>query len=361
MINSVHWPTVGRALLHLYPDYYWGKGHSNALVNITLELTYRCQWGCEFCFLKDNVLNREVDEISFEAIERLVEAAAPHKLGFFLTGGEPFIRTDCIDIIRLIKSHGLKVGINTNHALLNEEKIETLSEIGLDYLISSVHGPREIHNAITHAKNYDKVIANLKYWKSSGSKTRTLVNYVMTPENCVHMKEMVAIAADAGVDVLTFQHESFLTRKEKDAHNATWQEVLHAPNTVEFSHLEFDPAYHDAEKLKMHMRETRAEARKRGVVVFFKPDLTDEQMDTWYSDDFRYEGRCSYLYTDLRINPQGDVITCQPLPFPVGNIRDNDPLELFNSEAFRAFRRGIKTSGGLFPACARCCKLHRRF
>ncbi|MFP4499572.1 MAG: radical SAM/SPASM domain-containing protein [Candidatus Hydrogenedentota bacterium] len=360
-LNSIEWSTLLSSVAHLLIDYYGGAGRSHALINITLEVTYRCQWQCNFCFLKDNVLNRPVDELTLDEIKRLVDAAAPRKLSFFLTGGEPFVRPDCMDIIRYIKEQGLKVGVNTNHALLDEKKIDQLREMGLDYIISSVHGPREVHNALTGAKNFDKVIANLKYWKARPCRTRTLINFVMTPETMQYMEDVVDIAAEVDLDILTFQHESFLTPEEKEAHNRAWRKLFNKANEVEFSHLELDPKRHDTDRMREYMARTRQRAKEKGVLVFFKPDLTPEQMGTWYSERFHYEGKCSYLYTDMRISPKGDVITCQPIPCAVGNIRGGDPFELFNSEAFVAFRRGIQDAGGLYPACARCCKLHRKF
>jgi len=360
-INSVDWWALASRAWRVYPDYRRGDGVSNALLNITLEVSYRCQWRCDFCFLKDNVLNREVDELSFAEIERLIDCVAPHRVGFFITGGEPFIRADCIDIIRAIKARGLKVGVNTNHTLLNEEKIDALIEAGLDYLISSLHGPQEIHDAVTGTKTYEKVMQRLRYWRTHKRHTRILINSVMAPQVLPHMGHLVEAAAEAGVDAITFQHESFLTRLEREKHEACWREIFQRENEVELSHLEFDPAQHDGGRVRAAIDTARARARELKVHMVVKPDLSDAEIDTWYADDFRMPVRCSYLYTDMRINPSGDLVACQPLPKVIGNIREQNPLELFNSAEYRTFRQGIQAAGGLYPGCARCCKLHRRF
>ena len=63
-INSVDWRTAINSFFHLRSDYSSGKGLTRSLVNVTLELTYRCNWKCDFCFLKDNVLNPRLDELS---------------------------------------------------------------------------------------------------------------------------------------------------------------------------------------------------------------------------------------------------------------------------------------------------------
>ncbi len=360
-INSVNWVTLAKGVLLLYPGYLRGRGISHSLINITVEMTYRCQWACDFCFLKDNVLNRRVDELSLDELKALVDQAAPHGISFFVTGGEPFVRKDTLTFLQYIKSKKLKAGVNTNHTLLDEAAIDTLRAAKLDYLITSIHGPREVHDAVTGRKCFDDVIERLHYWNSKPRHTRLFANYVMTPETCVHMEAMVDIAADAGLDAVTFQHESFLTAADRDKHEHLWRQVTGQANEVELSVLDSTPTAHDRARLREHMRKAKARARARGLHAVFKPDLSSAEFERWYSDDFYMSGRCSYLYTDMRVNPRGDLITCQPIPLAVGNIREGDPFAQFNGPEYQAFRKAIQEAGGLFPACARCCKLHRRF
>ena len=360
-INSVDWRTAINSFFHLFSDYSSGKGLTRSLVNVTLELTYRCNWKCDFCFLKDNVLNRRVDELSYDEILGIIDEVAPLRLGFYITGGEPFVRKDCIDIIRAIKERSLKVGVNTNSHALNEEKIDELREIGLDYLISSIHGPEEVHDKITGSRSWKKVMANLGYWNSKPRRTRLLINYVITPETSAYMNDMVEIAKESGVDALTFQQETFLTKRDRLEHDGLWQELFGRLNEVELSYLDFDPELYDTQVLAARTRSAKKLARKLGVKVFFKPDLSKDELENWYGDSFHAESRCSYIYTDARINPRGDVIACQFIPKVVGNVRDDKLLNLVNSPEMVGFRKGIQQAGGHFPACARCCKLYRAF
>ncbi|MFC1586887.1 radical SAM/SPASM domain-containing protein [Planctomycetota bacterium] len=360
-ISSVDWRSLAKTIVNLYPDYYSGKGRSNSIANITLEITYKCNWKCNFCFLKDNVLNQEMDELSYNEIVKLIDEVAPKHIGFFLTGGEPFTRPDCIDIIGAIKERGLKVGVNTNSHLLNEAKIDQLNEIGLDYLITSIHGPREIHDAITGVKSFDRIMQNLSYWQGKSGRTKILINFVTSPQTYRHMSQMVAIAAEVGVDALTIQHETYLTPHDRAEHDRQWLQIFGRENEVELGNLDLPTDEFDLPAMTEMIAGARKKAKELGLNTFFKPDLDSKGLENWYGLEFRANRHCSYIYSDARINPRGDVVVCQFIPKVVGNIRSGKLLELVNSEPFIEFRKGIKQAGGLFGACARCCKLYRTF
>jgi hypothetical protein len=47
------------------------------------------------------------------------------------------------------------------------------------------------------------------------------------------------------------------------------------------------------------------------------------------------------------------------MPTPMGNVRTTPLAEILGGEPYRTFRSGNRAAGGVFPACARCCKLYR--
>ena len=65
------------------------------------------------------------------------------------------------------------------------------------------------------------------------------------------------------------------------------------------------------------------------------------------------------IWTDTRVEPDGLVNACQVMPTPMGNVRDGSLGEILNGAPYREFRAKNREAGGVFPACARCCKLYR--
>jgi len=60
--------------------------------------------------------------------------------------------------------------------------------------------------------------------------------------------------------------------------------------------------------------------------------------------------------TNLRIDPQGNVIFCPYLRRSFGNLVEQPAAEIWNSSTMRQFRVWL-LENNLLPICQRCCKL----
>jgi radical SAM protein with 4Fe4S-binding SPASM domain len=91
-----------------------------------LELTYRCSLHCVHCYIVDHPVKRELtfQEICL-VIDQITEAGC---LFLLLTGGEPLIRQDFLDIYLYAKKKGLLVTIFTNGTLLTSEIADCLAQ-----------------------------------------------------------------------------------------------------------------------------------------------------------------------------------------------------------------------------------------
>jgi hypothetical protein len=68
--------------------------------------------------------------------------------------------------------------------------------------------------------------------------------------------------------------------------------------------------------------------------------------------------RCITPWLNMQVMPNGEIAFCEDFPdLVVGNVRDNDPLALWNAPASRAWRRRIRTKG-IFRAETRCCSYY---
>ncbi|MCK5862185.1 MAG: SPASM domain-containing protein, partial [Candidatus Hydrogenedentes bacterium] len=191
--------------------------------------------------------------------------------------------------------------------------------------------------------------------------TRILVNCVIIKENMDHLQQLVEEVAQAGAHALTLQHETFITEKEVNAHEHVWNSLFDDETPSPLSVPIQKTGRCNAKAIEKAVNTAQSYGTSVGLPVFVKPDLCEDALPSWYEGDFHPKGRCSYLYTDARINPYGDVVACQSLPLILGNIRQQSLPTIFNNEQSVRFRRALRSCGGNIPGCSRCCKLYRTF
>ena len=106
---------------------------------ISWNLTYRCNLACEHCYLDaggaplvntENFADRsELDTEECFAVIDDIAAFAPECLTI-LTGGEPLLRRDILEIVRRASERGLWVVVGTNGVRITENVARRLGEAG---------------------------------------------------------------------------------------------------------------------------------------------------------------------------------------------------------------------------------------
>lgn len=109
--------------------------------SLTIEVTKRCNATCDFCPYWEA---DEVEEVKdFTPAIRFFQP-----LHVAVTGGEPLLRKDLLDIVRQIKNvPGFRyIGLYTNGLLLTEKRVEELTLAGVNQIQISLNYPDERHD-----------------------------------------------------------------------------------------------------------------------------------------------------------------------------------------------------------------------
>jgi radical SAM protein with 4Fe4S-binding SPASM domain len=96
-----------------------------------IEITARCNNDCSHCYINLPTGDKKAraEELSFEEIKEIAsEAISLGAIWCLITGGEPLLREDFVDIYLYLKSKGLMVSIYTNATLITEEHIQLLKK-----------------------------------------------------------------------------------------------------------------------------------------------------------------------------------------------------------------------------------------
>ncbi|REK29845.1 MAG: GTP 3',8-cyclase MoaA [Planctomycetota bacterium] len=146
----------------------FGRVHTNLRVSVT----DRCNIRCLYCMPNENVQFMPRDEIlSFEEIARFVRVAAGlgvNKLR--LTGGEPLVRHELAELIRLLaRIEGIDdIALTTNGILLDQHARE-LKEAGLHRLNISLDTlDEDTYRQISRREGVDRIVAGIVAAQQAG-------------------------------------------------------------------------------------------------------------------------------------------------------------------------------------------------
>lgn len=134
---------------------------------VQIHPSLKCNLCCEHCYSSSGPWQR--NELNPVLVCELVTDAA--QMGYrvvSVSGGEPFLYSGLVDVLRHAKALGLRTAITTNGYFLQQAKLEPLRDL-LDTVAVSLDGPPDIHNRLRgHPKAFDRLCSGLEQLRSCG-------------------------------------------------------------------------------------------------------------------------------------------------------------------------------------------------
>jgi radical SAM protein with 4Fe4S-binding SPASM domain len=234
-------------------------------------------------------------EVLRAASENGIESVGFHTMGEILL--YPYIK----EVFSIAKGLGFPINISTNANLLTREKSDMLLDIGIDNLWVSLEGIDNIYNSIRQGGDFSTVIENIKYYVGNlkdKNKAKVNCHYVITKETVLSIKQF----------------------QEKYAYL--------------FDKIHFVPVINQG-------------CRKNGYV-------TDNSIILFKND--RYP--CLRIWSNMFVTFNGDVSACcvdYNHKLIVGNIKRDSLLNIWNSNAYRLYRK-LNRQGKInqIQACNNC-------
>ncbi|MEW6027515.1 MAG: radical SAM protein [Planctomycetota bacterium] len=253
-------------------------------LTVLLEPTRRCNLGCRHCY---RIEDAKRTEMSTQRIENLLDELRQAGCLFLtISGGEPLLHPDFLQICR--KAHSLNMALNifTNGLLISESLADRLSQLNILGVHLSVYGATpETHDAITGQKgSYDKTINAALILKQNNISVR--FKYIIINANFLEYREMLRVS-----------------------------EQLRIPYDI-------DPVI---------------TPKDDGDATPTKYALSDEELETIYKDmspsltGAKPSDACSSGRSYCAINSYGDLYPCIQLPAPAGNIISNSFIDIWNN------------------------------
>ena len=312
---------------------------------VSWNLTYRCNLACEHCYLDaggapqvgtENFADRSElgTEECFKVIDEIA-AFAPECVTI-LTGGEPLLRRDILEIVRRAAERGLWVVVGTNGVRITENVARRLAEAGARGLSISLDAlDPDRHDRFRNVRGaWRNTVEGAEILNRTG-----LPFIVQTTVGTHNLGELEAIAdfahdrLAAKVWNLYFLVPTGRGQFVSDITPAQYDEVL-------------DALYRIQRKYDRQML-VNAKCAPHYIKTVLEKGDTGAQVRTYSGG----AGGCPAGTHYMGIRPNGDVTPCPYLPVFAGTLRNSSLADLWtSSELFAGIRRRTSLGG----RCGEC-------
>ncbi|HEU4734653.1 MAG TPA: radical SAM protein [Kofleriaceae bacterium] len=295
---------------------------------VHVEVIAACNLACTHCFAGELPRRTTLSTPELEALFGQLAQLGSFRLG--LTGGEPLLRKDLLEVIDAATAHGLHPCLTTNGLLLDERVARELGKRELVWINVSLDGAcAATSDRVRGAGTFDEVVRRLRAY---GRHLRFTLAFTITSHSAREVEACAALAAELG------------------AHTAVFRPVY--PVGVARSHAELMPSF--AEYTDALERLTRS-GSVRAIDSFSPGARGDVQAVT-------YQGPgCGAANLVASVSATGEVNPCSFLgaAFESGNVRERPFRDIWNDgHAFRRLR-GRPADDGFRGGCrARALAAH---
>lgn len=295
---------------------------------VAWEVTRACGYRCHHC--RADAQPRPLpDQLDHDEAMHLVD-----RLGGFtgttlvLTGGDPLLRTDLVDIAARATANGLGVALTPSATpRVTPERLGALAGAGLTSVAISLDGATpESHDGMRGITgSFARTLRILDMARGLG--LRTQVNTTVTRHSAPDLERIAAIVERAGIGMWSVFFLVPVGRASADL-------VLDAHQTEAVLHRLADIAEYAPYRLKVteapayrRVLAQRAGGRRGAPPVPMPPPVN---------------GGRGFMF----VSHDGDVSPSGFLPIVAGNVRDRSPVDLYrSSELFTSLRDASRLRG----------------
>lgn len=317
-----------------------------APINLTFSVTNMCQSRCKTCNIwrlyKENPRMLR-DELSLDEISRIF-AHIGHVYFFNISGGEPFLRRDLPEIVRVacvhLKPAVIHVPTNALAPSLIEERVAEILDIidatgsSIPFTIKpSLDGVGDVHDDIRGVRgNFEKVLdtlSRLRKLQQSHPNLEVGLGTIISRFNLPHIRETARYAADLGLDSYICE----IAEQRTELFN-TDDDITPDPDEYERAILDFNAGISDG---------AFREKTVSGMTLAFRQVYYRYAIRTLKQR--RQVLPCFAGITNAHISPYGDVWPCCVLGYQksMGNLRTTgyDFRSIWHSPRAKEVRRSI--------------------
>ncbi len=317
---------------------------------LTYTITFRCNARCIMC---DSWRKSGEGDLTLDEVEKIFQQINTLD-AVRLTGGEPFVRKDLPDIVRLVEKYlqPYMVHITTNGFLTDRivEFCEHRNKKKLLQLMVSLDGLEKKHNHVRGSNiAFKTAMETLKSLapRKSELKLDLVVNQTIVDREGIEQYRLLR----EELLPLGIRHQAVMAYDASSTYSLETELDL-APQEIgqfttfgEFEKKDFQELFMEMEK-DVEQFSLMTRTAKRYYIRGMRQRLLGE-----HKQDKLLNPPCVALKSHLRIFPNGDVPTCQFNSKTIGNLRHQTFEEVWESELAKSQRSWVSRCKGCWAEC----------
>jgi len=300
-------------------------------LNYTVSLLYECNSRCKTC----NIYKKKVKNLSLDEYKKLFRNIGKSPYWITLSGGEPFLRKDIVDICQIIYKYSKPKIINIpTNGILTKRIVKDVSEITSickksQIIINlSIDAIGHDHDRIRNVKgNYNKVINTFHELKQLSHKNLSIgIHTVISQFN-------VSKFASIANSLIALKPDSYITEIAEERNELGTIGKNITPSKLSYKSAA-DFLIHRIKHQHFYGMNKITQAFRIEYYNFVKEILRDkEQIIPCYAG-----------VASVQISPNGDLWSCCIKAKSMGNLRDENFnfRKIWNNKKFFSERRSIR-------------------
>ncbi len=294
---------------------------------ISWNITFRCNLRCVHCYLDARPEKRN-DELSLDEGMSLIEDL--WKVGtrtLILSGGEPLLREDLLDLVQYGTKNHLRMALGTNGTLIDEDMARALKHAGIRKIAISLDSVNADQHDQFRGKTgaWEKAVQGIEACRAADIPVQ--IHTTVTPSNYTGIESILSFGEEKGV------HD--------------YQLFFLVPSGRGVWVCDIVPARYE-EMIQGVLRYTTKKA------ISVRPTCAPQFIRIADQMGFPVDGStrgCVAGLSYCRIYPSGEVTPCPYLPLRLGSVREVPFQEIWNTAPALQELRDVRSLHG---RCGRC-------
>jgi MoaA/NifB/PqqE/SkfB family radical SAM enzyme len=327
---------------------------------INCFITEKCNFNCPMCHVVTSRL-KHLNQISLKTIKKIADESTRYGVSFQLSGGEPLLHPEIIDIIKYLHKKKIPTSLVTNGLLL-EKYAQKIIDSKLDFLAISLDGPDEkTQYQRGYVKNsFKQIIKGIKKiveLRGNNKFPNIRIATVITKSNLHNFDKIYPIVKKLKADQWSISHFFFYYNQIKSEQQKFYQKYK-TGNDIWGQNLDSKKEYlnfNEQQILKNKIKKISSIKNKKTIIsINNKIDINKYYSGVKPSK----KSNCTSPFQQVFLRGNGDVEICHG--FIAGNINKQPLIKIWHNQKVNQFRKiflKLKT----IPACFRCCALDIKF